>query len=118
MKLLELLESGKIAVERAGVGRATDAGKVGGLIIGPGVSNGASGRGGIAEGIGKVSELVSNAIRLEIGDVVGGEVDAPFLEISANNFGVVIVILILFACAECRGEKERDQKARKHHGKH
>src|SRR5580700_10996430 len=117
MKLLQLLERGKVAVERARVRGATDAGKVRGLIIGPGVSNGAPGRGGITEGVGKVSELVGNAIRLEIGNVVAGEVNAPFLEVCANNFGVVMLILIAFVCAEWKGEKERGQQARKQDGK-
>ena len=49
MKLLQLLERGKVAVERTRVRGATDARKVGGLIIGPGVSNGTPGRGGITE---------------------------------------------------------------------
>jgi hypothetical protein len=88
------------------------------LIIGPGVSNDAPGLGGSAKGVGKMSEFVSNTIGLEIGDVVTSKINAPFLEISANNFGMVLLIVILFACSEWKGHKEREQQARKQDGKH
>jgi hypothetical protein len=42
-----------------------------------------------------MSEFVGNAIRLEIGNVVPGEIDAPLLEIAADNFGVVLVFVSL-----------------------
>jgi hypothetical protein len=38
-------------------------------------------------------EFVGNTIRLKISNVVPREVYAPFLEIPANNFGVVAVII-------------------------
>jgi hypothetical protein len=57
-----------------------------------------------------VSEFVGNAIHLEIGDVVAGDVNAPFLEVCTNNFGVVMVILIPFVCAEWKDENERGNR--------
>jgi hypothetical protein len=39
-----------------------------------------------------VRELVGNAVPLQIGNVVAGKVNAPFLEIPSDNSGVVVIV--------------------------
>ena len=85
-----MLERGEIAVERAGVGSAVDAGKIRGLIVGPGIGDGTTGRSGVTESVGEMGELVSYTVGLEIGDIVIGSVDGPLLEIAADDFELVV----------------------------
>src|SRR5882762_7673066 len=118
MKLLQLLQRSKVAVERTGVRVSADAGKPRRLIVGPGVRNCAPGRGSIAERVAEVREFDGNSIRLQIGDVVPGKINAPLLEISANNFRAMMFLMVLFRCDERRGEHERKQHARQQAGKH
>jgi len=95
VELLELLERGEIAVERAGVGFASDAGEIRSLVVGPGIGDGAAGRRGVTESVGKMREFVGDAVGLEIGDVEAGAVDGPLFEIAADNFvGPTIVEIV------------------------
>ncbi len=95
MQLLELLQGGEIAIQGPGVGLAADTWKTRILIVGPAIRYGAAGWRGVAEGVGQMRELICNAIRLQIGDVVAGAIDAPFLEVAADHFRFVIRFLIV-----------------------
>jgi hypothetical protein len=90
------------------------------LIIGPGIGDGAPGGSGVAKGVAEVRKLVGNAVGLKIGDVEAGKIDAPFFEIAADHFGVVavMVIFVLLACENRKGQKQREQQAGKQESKH
>jgi len=91
MELFELLDRGEVPIEGAGVGSAADTGQVGGLIVGPGIGNGAGrrrGGGDVGKGVNEVRQLVGNAILLQVGDVVSGVVNAPLFEVTAQNLGL------------------------------
>jgi hypothetical protein len=90
------------------------------LKIGPGIGNRAPGRSGVAKGVAEVRKLVGDAVGLEIGDVKAGKINAPFFEIAADHFGLVavMVILVLLACEERGGQKQREQQAGKQNRKH
>src|SRR4029077_2181110 len=120
MQLLELLESRKVAEQRPGVWRAADARKERRLIISPRIGDGAPGWSGFAKCVAESSKLVGNAVGLEIGDVEASKIDAPFFEIAADHFGVVavMVIFVLLACEKRKGQKQREQQARKQESKH
>src|SRR5580698_2080198 len=83
MQLLELLQRGEIPVQRAGVWRAANTWKIRILIVGPAIRYGAAGRRGVAEGVRQMRELIRNAIGLQIGNVVAGEINTPFFEVAA-----------------------------------
>src|SRR5712675_2493139 len=118
MQLPQLLQRSKVAVERTGVRVSADAGKPRRLIVGPGVRNCVPCRSSIAERVAKMREFVGNSIRLQIGDVVAGKINAPLLEISANDFRAMMFLMVFFRCDERRCKHERKQHARQHAGKH
>jgi hypothetical protein len=95
MKLLELLNGGKVAIERTEIRGAADTGEVGGLVVGPAVAMAQEGAGVVvtlAKAYIRVREFVGDAILMQVGDVVSGVVDAPFLEVSTENFAFVFVL--------------------------
>jgi len=113
MELLELLKRGEIAVERTGVGSASDAGKIGSLVIGPGIGDSAACGSGVTESVSEMSEFAGDAIGLEIGDIEVGAIDGPLLEITTDNFGVVGVVGFVGGERE-RCEEEDGERTEKH----
>src|ERR1700678_1580313 len=95
MELLELLNRGKISIERPRVGDTAHAGKIGTLVVSPGIGDGACGcrsGGYVCKGVEQVGEFTGDAILLQICDVVTGVIDTPLFEVSSENLGVILTL--------------------------
>src|ERR1700722_2540326 len=91
MQLLELLNRSKISIERARVGDTAHTGKIGTLVVSPGIGDGAGRRrrsGYVSEGVQQVRQFVGDTVLLQICDVVAGIIDTPLFEVSSENLGV------------------------------
>src|SRR5262249_5439864 len=89
MQLLQLLDGREVSVERPRV-RLADGWQIRRLVVRPRISDEASRAVHPSEGIIQVGQAVGDAVRLQVCNVEIREVDAPLLEVSADNFAAVV----------------------------
>src|SRR5215475_3780839 len=107
MKLFQLLDRGKVAIEGSRVWPG-DRGEIRRLEVGPGIGDEASSARCIytAEGIVQMGQVVGDAICLQVRNVEIRKVDAPLLEVSADNFAALVIR------ESARDEKQGSHQAR------